>query len=1281
MAVAWLAVSTSAHAQVTSYAVVPNSADGTISIIDTATASVIGSPINLGGAPQCSATTPDGRIAYVTIGVGGSVAKIDLAAATMLTLVTVGTLPTCLVLTPDGTKAYITDAALNQVIPFDVATDTPGTGIAVGNNPNGIAIAPDGAHLYVANNVDNTVSVLDTATDTVTATVPVGTGPSGLIVTPDGTTAYVANTVDGTVTPIALATNTAGTPITVGTQPSSIAVTTDGTTLVVTDLSSTTISSIDVATTTVTPASVGTSTFGVAITPNGTAWVLDTNTNSAIPVTVSTLTPGTSVGVGLTPTAWEPFIGPNLIVPTGSPLVISGDGDLVTGGFGSTYADFNGGALQLSANWTSARTLSLLGTGGVIDTNGNTATLTGATVGSGGLTKTGTGRLILSGIAAHTGTTTLNDGILEINGTHTTASVTMYLATLAGSGTIGDVGMFCSGTISPGGASTTGILTAGHVAMDAGTTLAIRLNGPAAGTDYDRLNATSGVDLNGATLSVSLGYTPNGGESYTIATNANGTFDGLAEGASLTLGGKLFHLTYQGGSGSDVVLTYDAPPTLTPFSNVTRPAPAAPVAIPFTVTDDLVNPTVTATSSNQALVPNANLVITGVCATRTLTVTAKAHQSGQALITVTASDGSQTMPQTFLFTITDGPPTLQPIADQTIGIGATLGPLALVVSDDVNLTADLSITATSSNHSLVTDNNIVIFGGATPKLSIAPATHIAGQTTITVTVTDGSSHSVQQSFLLTVTDQPPTITGLGDQTIIGGSTLGPIAFTVADDVTAASALTVSATSSNSTLLPNVDLLLGGSGGARTLTASPVLGQSGSTQITVSASDGTHTTNATFMLTVTDAPVYFLAEGATGSFFSTDILIANPNLAAAPVTMTFYKDDATTVVKTLTLLATSRTTVHVADIAGMESAAFATSVASTGGLPLVVERTMTWDASGYGSHGEKASAGAATTWYFAEGSQGFFHTFFLLLNPHATTNVAHVTFFLEDGSPLQRNYPLAAASRTTLDIATEPALANRSFGAVITFDLPGMAERAMYFGDSPAFSGGTDASGVTAPATSWFLAEGATGSFFDTFILIANPNDTAANVTTTYLPASGVPVPKIHVVAPHQRLTLNIATEDPTLASVAVATSVSSDVPVIAERSQYWPHANWYEAHNSAGETTAGLKWGLAEGRVGGTAHAQTYVLIANPGTQPANVTATFLRTDGTTIVKTLTVAATSRTNIAITGPGSDVPELVDEAFSTVIQSSQPVIVERSMYTDANGVTWAAGTNATASRLP
>ncbi len=46
---------------------------------------------------------------------------------------------------------------------------------------------------------------------------------------------------------------------------------------------------------------------------------------------------------------------------------------------------------------------------------------------------------------------------------------------------------------------------------------------------------------------------------------------------------------------------------------------------------------------------------------------------------------------------------------------------------------------------------------------------------------------------------------------------------------------------------------------------------------------------------------------------------------------------------------------------------------------------------------------------------------------------------------------------------------------------------MYFGVDPLWKGGHESAGVTAPSTTWFLAEGATGPFFETFILLANPH--------------------------------------------------------------------------------------------------------------------------------------------------------------------------------------------------
>jgi hypothetical protein len=240
---------------------------------------------------------------------------------------------------------------------------------------------------------------------------------------------------------------------------------------------------------------------------------------------------------------------------------------------------------------------------------------------------------------------------------------------------------------------------------------------------------------------------------------------------------------------------------------------------------------------------------------------------------------------------------------------------------------------------------------------------------------------------------------------------------------------------------------------------------------------------------------------------------------------------------------------------------------------------------------------------------------------------------------------------------------------------------MYFG-TPTFNGGHESAGVTSTATDWFLAEGATGTFFTTFVLISNPNATPANVTITYFREGGGTVVRGRTLAAGTRLTINLATEDPSLAATSVATRVTSDVGIVVERSMYWPMtpAAWNEASNAFGVTETTRRWGLAEGRVGGPFAFQTYVLLANPDTTEAVVLATFLRTSGTAVPKSFVVPAGGRLTIT-TGPGSMVPELADESFGVVLTADRPVFAERALYSNANGVFWAAGSAATATPIP
>ncbi len=434
--------------------------------------------------------------------------------------------------------------------------------------------------------------------------------------------------------------------------------------------------------------------------------------------------------------------------------------------------------------------------------------------------------------------------------------------------------------------------------------------------------------------------------------------------------------------------------------------------------------------------------------------------------------------------------------------------------------------------------------------------------------------------------------------------------------------------------------------------------------------------------LTEVPLTFsFAEGSTGTFFDTDLLLANPGPTIAPIIITYFTPDGRVITQRQSLRPTSRTTVSADANEQLGATAFSATVSSPTGVPIVVERTMRWDASGYGMHTEHGVS-LSRTWFFAEGSQGFFQTYFLLTNPSALTNFAEVRFLMENGAVVPRGYFMPPQSRRTVYAGDVLELANRSFGTTVQFlNGAGVAERAMYFG-SPVFNGGHESAGVTRLATDWFLAEGATGSFFTSFVLLANPSGADANVTLTYLREGGGTVTRTLVLPASSRRTINVALEDASLAATSVATRVTSDVPIVAERSMYWPFdpASWQEAHNAFGVTQTAHRWGLAEGRVGGEFAFQTFVLVANPGTTAANLTVTFLRTPGTTVTKSLAVAAGARLTIT-TGPGSLVPELADEEFGTVVTSDQPVFVERAMYSNASNVLWAAGSAATASPLP
>jgi hypothetical protein len=235
--------------------------------------------------------------------------------------------------------------------------------------------------------------------------------------------------------------------------------------------------------------------------------------------------------------------------------------------------------------------------------------------------------------------------------------------------------------------------------------------------------------------------------------------------APSTIGSATITLTVGDGSATSTtsfvlnVTTPPGAPSISPVADQSTHEDQPTAAIPFTLADSDTPAealTLAGSSSNQALVPDSNIVFGGSGVNRTVTITPLANQSGSCVITLTVSDGSLPVSTAFQLTVNpvNDPPTINDLADLSITQDSATAPLALVISDIETDAASLTLTATSSNPGLVPESNIVISGsGANRSVVITPAAGQSGAAVITLTVSDGVA-TASASFTLTVT---PTI--------------------------------------------------------------------------------------------------------------------------------------------------------------------------------------------------------------------------------------------------------------------------------------------------------------------------------------------------------------------------------------------------------------------------------------------------------------------------------------------------------------------------------------------
>ncbi len=298
--------------------------------------------------------------------------------------------------------------------------------------------------------------------------------------------------------------------------------------------------------------------------------------------------------------------------------------------------------------------------------------------------------------------------------------------------------------------------------------------------------------------------------------------------------------------------------------------------------------------------------------------------------------------------------------------------------------------------------------------------------------------------------------------------------------------------------------------------------------------------------------------------------------------------------------------------------------------------------------------ATPVWYLAEGSTAWgFNTEITVMNPNSTAVTIRPTFMTPAGHTVKPNITLPAKSTRTISPGNDYDLWSDFSTKIECLGGKSIAvDRTMYWlGQGAAASEGHTSIGVTAPAQTWYLAEGSSAWGFESWLLVQNPGATDANCRLTYMIQGGAPVTVNKTVPANSRRSFNMADD---IGAADASIEVRSDVPVIAERSMY--RDNRREGSNSIGTTAPSPDYYLAEGSTnwGFT----TYVLVQNPHPTPTDVTVTYMTPSGPLPQPPITLPANSRQTINANdaAPGTD--------LSVQVHGSQSIVAERAMYWDS-----------------
>ena len=193
-------------------------------------------------------------------------------------------------------------------------------------------------------------------------------------------------------------------------------------------------------------------------------------------------------------------------------------------------------------------------------------------------------------------------------------------------------------------------------------------------------------------------------------------------------------------------------------------------------------------------------------------------------------------------------------------------PIPFQVQDVDDAATSLIVTASSADTNLVSNQNIQISGTGTNRtITLVPSRDQHGNAPITLTVTDPHGASTSTDFVLGINavNDPPTLDPISNRLIspnAGPQTVNLTGITSGPANESAQNLTVTASSSNPSVVPTPTVFYSTPASNGTLTFTPVPAATGSAVVTVTVQDdaatalgGQDSISRTFLVTVSSGP--------------------------------------------------------------------------------------------------------------------------------------------------------------------------------------------------------------------------------------------------------------------------------------------------------------------------------------------------------------------------------------------------------------------------------------------